>query len=839
MNSLSVSNYKPADLYIDRNAGSLTDRFDRLIELLLIGLLAFMPLAFGAVQAWSQQIVLAVCSLIIILFILRHLVDPQLKVVRTFAYIPVLLFVSIALLQLLPLPSGLIKLISPNTFTLRTELLSGIPAGEQTLRWMPLSLYSPATSQALQVVIAVVAIFFVVLNVFRSPRQIKRLLQAVAMIGGFIAFLSLAHNILGNGKIYWFISTANSKGYSGPFINHSNYGQFMNLSIGAAFALILIELYETFHYREVTPAVAVEYFCSNSARRFWILVASISLCIASVFTSLTRGGMISMLAAFGFISILLSRRRQIKGHNWVIALVALITLSCVLYIGFDAVCLKLGSLRNISTAQGGRVQILKDIAVMARKFPLFGTGLGTHQFVYPMFDRSMIALPAVHAENEYAQVLEETGLLGLTALGLFAVVIGVNFKKATRNYSHSVCLAAYGMAFGIVAILIHSLADFGQHLPANAMLTAIFAALLIRLAAMKKSSVESQPVNKRFHKFAALLVLVSAVVICAWSCKSANDNRIARYYWNEVLKAEKELAANKWQGTAAEYNGLILYASSAVDNQPSNVFYRYRLNTYKWRKLCRTADLKNLPKVRDIVAEFHNICHLCPTFAPAYYTAGWIETYILEDEKGHADINKGYRLAPCDSVACYNAARLDLSQGRIDQAADKFKRAVKLKGSLFDEIADLYINELSKPELVIELAGEDIGKLNELAVKFEQMLYLDLVQQTHSKLITLLHEKCAKPNAPAWAYRFLAHIYKKQMQTERAIDFYGKALSIQYDQVYWRLELANLLVENELMNEAMAQAKICLQLEPGLKDAKSIIADCSVHPSVIAGNISQ
>lgn len=36
-----------------------TGGFDKLIEWLLIALLAFMPFAFGAVEAWSEEVVIA------------------------------------------------------------------------------------------------------------------------------------------------------------------------------------------------------------------------------------------------------------------------------------------------------------------------------------------------------------------------------------------------------------------------------------------------------------------------------------------------------------------------------------------------------------------------------------------------------------------------------------------------------------------------------------------------------------------------------------------------------------------------------------------------------------
>lgn len=42
---------------IDNTRGA-SGRFDTVIEWLLVGLLAFMPLAFGVVHAWSEEVVI-------------------------------------------------------------------------------------------------------------------------------------------------------------------------------------------------------------------------------------------------------------------------------------------------------------------------------------------------------------------------------------------------------------------------------------------------------------------------------------------------------------------------------------------------------------------------------------------------------------------------------------------------------------------------------------------------------------------------------------------------------------------------------------------------------------
>ena len=70
---------------------------------------------------------------------------------------------------------------------------------------MTLSFYPNATKHNLRLVLAIAGVFVVVLNVFRRPDQIKRLLVAITAIGGVIAAIALAQNIFGNGKIFWLV----------------------------------------------------------------------------------------------------------------------------------------------------------------------------------------------------------------------------------------------------------------------------------------------------------------------------------------------------------------------------------------------------------------------------------------------------------------------------------------------------------------------------------------------------------------------------------------------------------------------------------------------------------
>jgi len=830
------------------NSGRAANRFDTVIEGLLIGLLVFMPLAFGVVHAWSEEIVVVLSGAIVICFLLKLVLHRNCGIVWSWSYVPVGLFILIAVFQLVPLPADLVRTLSPNTAVLKTELLGDLPNADQALESMTLSFYPNATKHNLRLILAVTGVFVVVLNVFRRPEQIKRLLMAIALIGGVIAVITLAQNIFGNGKIFWFVPTRSGGAHSGPFVHHSHLGQFMNLSIGATLGLLCVKLHEAFAGKKATPAGIVEYLSSGSARLLWLFMVAMGLCAAAVFISLTRGGVVSMIIAMAFTTLLFASRRSLRDHSWIMVFMALVAFACVLYVGFDAVYDRLASLRDLDKAESGRMQILKDIWVVWGKFPIFGTGLGTHRVVYPMFERSTITALAAHAENEYAQAAEETGLLGLGMLIIFGIIVWLNYVRNIRNTHSPIRLSAYGLGFGLLAILIHSLSDFGQHLPANAALSAIFCALLLVLARQAGNARQEYEAAKA-HAYKVLLpgaLIAGALVIWIWAIVGADNARVARSHWEKALAMEKGLADRDWQGSEQEYADLISFAAAASDREPENIEYRYGLNVYRWRSISQVTDPDTgefiisedmMPTARDIVDDFHKARVICPTYGPTYSMVGRIEKFVLNDNSGAERIRKGFRLSPCSPTACFVAGYLDVAEGKNEDCIEKFQRAVQLDGGQFRQVADIYANHLSRPDLAMSAAGDDIGRLSHVAGALEDMQYNDLAEQTREKAKDLLEAKCSEPDAPASALISLGNIYRKQQDNEAAIKCYRRALTLNYAQVHWRLELARLLAGAERIPEAMQEARTCLQLRPQFKAAKKLIEDLSVHPAMFGQDV--
>ena len=98
----------------------------------IIFLAVFMPLAFGAVHPWAYKTGEALAFALLLLWpfgrAARDGQPRELRIqIRTFA-IPIIAFLSFALLQLMPIPPAAMHVLSPSTYRLYQQVFQGWPA---------------------------------------------------------------------------------------------------------------------------------------------------------------------------------------------------------------------------------------------------------------------------------------------------------------------------------------------------------------------------------------------------------------------------------------------------------------------------------------------------------------------------------------------------------------------------------------------------------------------------------------------------------------------------------------------------------------------------------------
>ena len=118
------------------------------------------------------------------------------------------------------------------------------------------------------------------------------------------------------------------------------------------------------------------------------------------------------------------------------------------------------------------------------RFPVVGSGLGTFGLVEPATrvpgDRS--DLFHEYAHNDYLQLWVEGGTAQIVLAAIVIALILIKSVRAVRWQPNSPNgRLALGGVIGFVAIVVHSFVDFGLHIPAVSLFTAVVAAMLVNV----------------------------------------------------------------------------------------------------------------------------------------------------------------------------------------------------------------------------------------------------------------------------------------------------------------------------------------------------------------------
>jgi O-antigen ligase len=119
----------------------------------------------------------------------------------------------------------------------------------------------------------------------------------------------------------------------------------------------------------------------------------------------------------------------------------------------------------------GRPNVWANTLGIARDFPLFGSGLGTFDAVYPAYELRNLDRHYSHAHNDYLEYLAEIGFIGMLLLmGGILFLLYTTFRVWRERKNPEVKGLVMGGIVAVICMLIHSIADFNLHIPANMLL---------------------------------------------------------------------------------------------------------------------------------------------------------------------------------------------------------------------------------------------------------------------------------------------------------------------------------------------------------------------------------
>ena len=222
--------------------------------------------------------------------------------------------------------------------------------------------------------------------------------------------------------------------------------------------------------------------------------------------------------------------------------------------------------------------------------------------------------------------------------------------------------------------------------------------------------------------------------------------------------------------------------------------------------------------------------------------AGQLERFVLDDPAGTAHIREGYRLSPGDPVTGFAAGLLDAVEGKWDDSVAKFKGVADW---MFADIVETYVHQVDRPDLALAVAGDDAGRLFKLAEVLQaepddqgaDQSLRKLAEQAKKQAIAKIKAKAAEPGATAAILAQMGWISASETDYHAAIEYYHRALAMDYGNVGWRQGLARSLAKTGDVRQAIVEARICLRLRPQDGETRRLIQELSLLPGAVAEDV--
>ena len=396
----------------------------RAIRVGICALVTFAVLAHGAVEPWSEAVLEIGAAVLLLLWAWEVSVGGEYKVVWNPLLWPLLGLWGVAALQL---AAG----ITVYPFQTRIELLK----------------YT-----------ALLALFFLCAQSYRKLEHWHGFVWFLLILGFAVSVFAILQHFTFNGKLYWVREIQFGGIPFGPYVNRNHFAGLVELLIPPGLAILILRA----ERRDQLPLVAL----------FTLFP------IGALFLSASRGGIISFLGEIGLLAFLILFRRREGRELAAAGLVVVLAIAFVSWLGIGRALERFASYKTLEVSEGRRIEMLQGTWRIFLDHPIAGTGLGTLQKVFPLYETIYDGLIVNHSHNDYAEVLAETGVIGgLCGLAFLVLLAWTGWENIVAEKELMNLAYHAGALVACFGLLVHATVDFNFHIPSNALIFLLQAAL--------------------------------------------------------------------------------------------------------------------------------------------------------------------------------------------------------------------------------------------------------------------------------------------------------------------------------------------------------------------------
>jgi O-antigen ligase len=361
-----------------------------------------------------------------------------------------------------------LALMSPNGDAVRARLNLAVAGASSTL-----SIDTALTRAGLASAASAILVFWAAREAF-ARGGLRVAARAVGLAGFAVSLAALAARATAPTQILWTWTPLDpgAKPF-GPFVSRNDFAAWLLLAsaLTAGYTIMHVRSYGLLQVRSMRLALR-NVMADGTGLLFGGATAVMLLTLVS---ALSRGAMLGAAAAI-LCGYALSRGRA-TGSGTQTPIAAMLLLAVL---AFGAWINIADLTRRLSGGtEASRVTIWRETLPVIADFPVAGTGVGTYARSMQVYQRTTPELLFNHAHSEYLQLVAEGGALVATPALVAAIAWLALARRRLQAERREVLWMRIACAGGMAGLAVQCLWDATLRMPANAMLFALLAAVVV------------------------------------------------------------------------------------------------------------------------------------------------------------------------------------------------------------------------------------------------------------------------------------------------------------------------------------------------------------------------
>ena len=476
---------------------------DRIVFWGLCAVLVFVPLPIGSVEEWSVFVFEAATIGLFLLWVCGRVFgrkppapgpvvpssgwgefapgrgeSPGLNG-RLPGFFKALLgvFLAVSVLQIVPLPAGLVKVLSPRAYAAYAGLVREAVIAPSS--GLTLSLAPGATVYELVLLVCYGLFGFLVLRSLRSRRRVEILVIVILASALFQSFYGMAETFSGHEMIFGRVKHYGVGSVTGTYVNRNHFAGFLEMAFPLSLGYLLVKARYFAMEKGLSLRRRVLWFGQESLQWTILLgLVPVFIGVGLVFSKSRSGIMVLMITAVLAGAAAASWREFSEGDGGesgsggrrrvgrIVRIVVTVVLAVTVWLGIGPVIRRFS---DVDISAESRRVFYRNTLAMIGDFPVTGTGKGTYVNAYAMYEKVDDKLRLSFAHNDYLQFGSENGIIGGAALILagvgLAVWLAAMWRRRRSSFAKGIGL---GALLGVTALLLHAFTDFNLQITANA-----------------------------------------------------------------------------------------------------------------------------------------------------------------------------------------------------------------------------------------------------------------------------------------------------------------------------------------------------------------------------------